>query len=99
MPMPVSPSRLQERVAYLVRRRRWIEREAATFVLDFYRRHRRLPPAYVTVLLPSGTVRSLRLRGEFGHLLRSFNRFSRVMMTRAIDRCRGRQDVGSQDAS
>jgi hypothetical protein len=37
--MPVSPHRLQERVAYLVRRRRFIELEAATFVLDHYRRH------------------------------------------------------------
>ncbi|MDA9491000.1 hypothetical protein XI08_18360 [Bradyrhizobium sp. CCBAU 11361] len=95
--MQVSPHRLQERVAYLVRRRRWIKVEAATFALDFYRCHRRLPPGYVTVLLPIATVRRIRVQGELEHLLGlpALNRFSRVLWTRVIDRCRGTKDVGS----
>src|SRR6478672_3435320 len=99
MPVPVSPRRLQERVAYLVRRRGWIKLEAATFVLHFYRDHRRLPPAYVTVLLPAATLVRIRVRGELEHLvgLPALHRFSRVLMTRAIERCRGTQDVGSHD--
>jgi hypothetical protein len=101
MPVSVPPRRLQERVAYLVRRRRFIQLEAATFVLDFYRRHRRLPPGYVTVLLSVATVRRIRVRGELEHLfgLPALYRFSRVLMTRAIDHCRGTQDVGSHDVS
>jgi hypothetical protein len=97
----VSPHRLQERVAYLVRRRRWIRVEAATFALDFYRRYRRLPPGYVTVLMDRRTVQRIRIQGELEHLLGlpAFHGFSRLLRTRAIDRCRGRQDVGSQDGS
>lgn len=93
----VSTRRLQERVAYLVRRRRWIKVEAATFTLNFYRRYRRLPPGYVTTLLPVVTVRRIRVRGELEHLLGlpALNRFSRVLWTRVIDRCRGTKDVGS----
>jgi hypothetical protein len=97
----VSPRRLQERVAYLVRRRRWIRIEAATFALDFYRRHRRLPPGYVTVLLTRKTVQRIRVRGELEHILGlpAFYRFSRFLWTRAVDRCRGTRDVGSEDIS
>jgi hypothetical protein len=93
----VSPRRLQERVAYLVKRRRWIKIEAATFALDFYRRHRKLPPGYVTVLLDGKTVQRIRIRGELEHVLGlpAFYRFSRVLWTRVIDRCRGTKDVGS----
>jgi len=97
----VSPSRLQERVAYLVRRRQLIRVEAAIFALDFYRRYRRLPPGYVTVLLSRGTVQRIRVRGELEHLLGlpALNRFSRVLWSRVIDRCQGTRDVGSQDIS
>lgn len=97
----VSPRRLQERVAYLVRRRRWIRIEAATFALEFYRQFRRLPPAYVTALLDRKTVQRIRVRGELEHLLGlpAFYRFSRVLWSRVIDRCRGTRDVGPQDIS
>lgn len=93
----VSTRRLQERVAYLVRRRRWIRVEAATFALHFYRRHRRLPPGYVTVLLSERTVRRIRVRGELEHLLGlpALNRFSRLLWTRVVDRRRATKDVGS----
>lgn len=93
----VSPRRLQERVAHLVRRRQLIKVEAATFVLDYYRRYRRLPPGYVTVLLSVATVRRIRVRGELEHLLGlpALNRFSRLLWSRVVDRCRGTKDVGS----
>jgi hypothetical protein len=96
--VPPSPRRLKERVAYLIRLRRLVTAEAEAFVLEHYRRHRRMPPAYVLALLPSTTVRRLRLRGELEFLLRipSFYRFSRLLLDRAIDRCRGSPDVRSR---
>lgn len=67
--MPVSPHRLQRRVDFLLRRRARMNAPARAFVLDYYRRHRRLPPAYVTSLLPKSTLRRIQLRGEAEHLL------------------------------
>jgi hypothetical protein len=67
--MPVSPHRLQRRVDFLLRRRAFMSAPAQAFVLAYYRRHRRLPPAYVTSLLPNSTLRRIQLRGEAEHLL------------------------------
>ena len=87
--MSLSPRRLKERVDYLVRLRRVIAAEATPFVIDYYRRNRRMPPSYVLALLPSTTVRRLRLRGEIEFLLKlpSIYSFSRLVWDRVIDRC------------
>ncbi|MBB4366645.1 hypothetical protein GGD65_007718 [Bradyrhizobium sp. CIR18] len=64
-------------MAYLVRLRRLLAVQAAAFVLGYYRCHRRMPPAYVLRLLPSGTAHRIRLRAELERLLglRAFCRF------------------------
>jgi hypothetical protein len=61
--------RLEARMRALLARRAVLARQAARFVLDFYRRHRRLPAAYVTALLPPQAVRRLVMRGEIEHTL------------------------------
>jgi hypothetical protein len=60
---------VQKRVDFLLRRRALMSAPARAFVLEYYRCHRRLPPAYVTSLLPKSTLRRIRLRGEVEHLL------------------------------
>jgi len=94
---PVTPSarRLADRVNYLVRLRRLLTPQAAPFVLDYYRRERRMPPSYVLRLLPSTTVNRLRLRGEVELLLGipSIHRFSRILFDRVIDPCRHATDA------
>lgn len=81
--MPVRPRRLQERVDYLIRRRRFVANEAAAFVREHYRRHHRLPPGYVLALLPPSTVRRIRFLSD---LRAAFNTFSRVLLAGCIDR-------------
>ncbi|WMT76532.1 hypothetical protein [Bradyrhizobium sp. Ash2021] len=68
--MAIPPRRLARRVAFLLRQREHLRSQAAAFVLRYYRKHRRLPAGYVTTLLPSSTVRRIRLRGEIEHMLR-----------------------------
>jgi len=66
--MPIPPHRLARRVAALLRQRKELRAHAPAFVLRFYRRHRRLPSAYVLALLPPSVIRRIRLRGEMEHL-------------------------------
>jgi hypothetical protein len=83
--MPVPPHRLQERVDVLLRGRALMRAPARAFVLDHYRRHRRLPPAYVTALLSKAAIRRLWLRGELEHVLglaRFFARLDRLTKPR-----------------
>ncbi|MGY4466989.1 hypothetical protein ACVWWK_002671 [Bradyrhizobium sp. LB9.1b] len=67
--MAIPPARLARRVAFLIRQREQLRAQAATFVLRFYRTHRRLPAGYVTALLPRSTLHRIRLRGEIEHAL------------------------------
>ncbi|MBR0831300.1 hypothetical protein JQ596_37925 [Bradyrhizobium manausense] len=64
----IPPRRLARRVAALLRQRRHLRAQAPAYVLQYYRDHRRLPPAYVTVLLPASIVRRIRLRAEIEHI-------------------------------
>jgi hypothetical protein len=66
--MPIPPHRLARRVAALLCQREKLRAQAPAFTLRFYRKHRRLPPAYVLVLLSATTVRRIRLRGEIEHV-------------------------------
>ncbi|WP_426436964.1 hypothetical protein [Bradyrhizobium genosp. P] len=67
--MAIPPHRLARRVAFLLRQREQLRSQAAAYALRHYRAHRRLPPGYVTALLPGATVRRIRLRGEIEHVL------------------------------
>lgn len=67
--MAIPPRRLSRRVAFLVRQRRQLRAQAPAYVLRYYRRHRRLPPGYVTSLLSKPAVRRIRLRGELEHMI------------------------------
>jgi hypothetical protein len=62
--MPLAPDALARRVASLVERRKAMRERAHYFTLDFYRRHRGLPPRYVTRLLPPGAIKGIIVRGE-----------------------------------
>ena len=68
--MNPSPLSLKKRVRFLLRSRSALRAQAAAHALAHYRRHRRLPPAYVTRLLSAAAVRRIRLRGELEHVLR-----------------------------
>ena len=67
--MAIPPRRLARRVAALLHQRRHLRARAPAYVLQFYRDHRRLPPGYVTVLLPASVVRRIRVRAEIEHTL------------------------------
>jgi hypothetical protein len=67
--MPIPPRSLDRRVASLLRQREKLRAQAPAFALRFYRKHRRLPPAYVLALLSPAVARRIRLRGEIEHLL------------------------------
>jgi len=67
--MPIPPRRLARRVAALLRERETLREQAPAFTLRFYRKHRRLPPAYVLALLPASAIRRIRLRGEIEHII------------------------------
>ena len=67
--MTIPSRRLSRRVAFLLRLRRQLRAQAPAFVLLYYRRSRRLPPAYVLSLLSSSAVRRIRLRGEIEHMI------------------------------
>lgn len=67
--MAIPSGRLSRRVAFLLHQRRQLRAQAPAYVLRYYRRHRPLPPAYVTSLLSSPTVRRIRFRGEIEHLI------------------------------
>jgi hypothetical protein len=68
--MSPSPLSLKKRVRFLLQGRSALREQAAAHALAHYRRHRRLPPAYVTRLLSAPSVRRIRLRGEIEHVLR-----------------------------
>ena len=79
--MSLSPLSLKRRVRFLLRTRSKLCAQAAADALDHYRRHRRLPPAYVTRLLSTASVRRIRLRGDIEHALglaRIFSIFGRM---------------------
>lgn len=67
--MAIPPGRLARRIAALLRQRRYLRAQAPAYVLRYYRDHRRLPPGYVTVLLPASIVRRIRLRAEIEHII------------------------------
>jgi hypothetical protein len=65
----IPPRRLSRRVAFLLRQRQQLRAQAAAFVLQYYRDHRRLPPGYVLALLPGSIVRRIHLRAEIEYAL------------------------------
>jgi hypothetical protein len=74
--MSASPRSLRRRVSFLLKARPRLRARAAADALDHYRRHRQLPPGYVTRLLTAAAVRRIRLRGEIEHMLR----ISRILL-------------------
>jgi len=65
----MPPPSLGRRVAALLRQRKRLRAQAPAYILQYYRGHRRLPPGYVTALLPASIVRRIRLRAELEHML------------------------------
>ena len=83
--MAIPPRRLARRVASLLRQRQQLRARAPAYVLQFYRHHRRLPPGYVTALLPASIVRRIRLRGEIEHTLGIVRVLARLNPVKAPD--------------